>query len=319
MITGQNNISHPAVPVAAPPGIPTPASSTPIPLSTTSTPPPEQTQPNGPSATTDRHIFTPPPAPASPTTYLRTETEHADTIEDANPPGSLPSLRKPALTFSKAHAESDALPARIQRLWYINPYGDEIRLPANPRVLDALATAHSIVYSIGSLFTSIIPSLILRGVGDAIATNPSCKAKVLILNGCLDRETGPPSCPFAATDFVAAIADAARSSRLATATASAAPGRATRTEWRDYVTHVLYVEGPGTPRVDREALMEVGIECIRVIGRRVDVNAGADEGAGEEVGCRYDGKALGQALEMVVGGVAGKVKGERSRRNTLER
>lgn len=58
-----------------------------------------------------------PPSP----TRIRRETEEQDNVEDANLPGSLPSLRRPAINFSKLQEED--LPARIQRLWYINPYG----------------------------------------------------------------------------------------------------------------------------------------------------------------------------------------------------
>jgi 2-phospho-L-lactate transferase/gluconeogenesis factor (CofD/UPF0052 family) len=50
-----------------------------------------------------------------------------------------------------------------------------------------LRDADVIVYGIGSLYTSILPSLILRGVGEAVADR-DCP-KVLLLNGCHDRET----------------------------------------------------------------------------------------------------------------------------------
>jgi len=80
-------------------------------------------------------------------------------------------------------------------------------------------------------------------------------------------------------------------------------------EWMRYVTHVVYLGGEGTPKVDVGKLREKGIEAIRVYGRKV-----------EGVGMIYDGKALGQALEAMVGtgkGVIGRL-GEKSRRNTLE-
>ena len=126
-------------------------------------------------------------APPSPT-RIRRETEESDNVEDANLPGSLPSLRKPAIKFSKL--EEEDLPSRIERLWYINPYGQEMSCPANPRVLEALSKSSTVIYSIGSLFTSIIPSIILRGVGQAIAS-PGIRNKILILNSSIDRETGP--------------------------------------------------------------------------------------------------------------------------------
>ncbi|KZF26707.1 UPF0052-domain-containing protein [Xylona heveae TC161] len=216
--------------------------------------------------------------PISPTA----EAEAQDHIEDANLPGSLPTLRKQYINFSKT--EEEDLPARIERIWYINPYGQEIRPPANPRVVQALDGASCVVYSIGSLYTSIIPSLILRGVGQAIATSLTLRHKVLILNGSLDRETGPSSTPFTAMDFVAAIARAGAESR-------GLYGQPEPRELRRYVTHVVYVEGQGSPKVDREALLHLGIETVRIYGRKTT--------DGRAV--RYDEKALIQALEAILG------------------
>lgn len=224
------------------------------------------------------------------------DTERHDAIEDANLPGTLPTLRKQYINFSKA-AEDD-LPARIERLWYINPYGQEIRLAANPAVLAALGAAQAIIYSIGSLYTSLIPSLILKGVGAAVA-NPGIKYKVLILNSTNDRETGPSSAAFSALDFVGAIAKAcAESQGLA--------GRVGSNEYCNYVTHVVHLTGPGTPAVEREKLKEIGIETIKVYGRR---------GEGEGF-MRYDEKGLVQALEVTMG--RRDPRAERIRRNTLE-
>jgi hypothetical protein len=223
------------------------------------------------------------------------ETEYHDTIEDANLPGSLPTLRKQYITFSKA--DDDDLPARIERIWYINPFGQEIRLQANPRVLSALSEAQAIIYSIGSLYTSLVPSLILKGVGEAIA-NPSIRYKILILNSKNDRETGPSCAPFSAMDFVAAVVKAGAESR-------GYAGEIGRMEYKSYVTHVIHLQGPGTPRVDKEEMNQLGIETIRVYGRRM-----------EEGWLAYDGKALIQALEVTMG--RREKVGPMSRRNTLE-
>ena len=223
------------------------------------------------------------------------ETEHHDRIEDANLPGSLPSLRKQYITFSKADEEE--LPARIERLWYINPYGQEIRLSANPMVLNSLADAQAIVYSIGSLYTSIIPSLVLKGVGEAIS-NSSIRYKILILNSTIDRETGPCSNPYTALDFVAAIAKAGEESKGVFEPLDKA-------KYKNYVTHVIHLQGPGTPAVDKDELRSIGIEAIRVYGRR-------NEGEGF---VRYDERGLIQALEVTMGKRDPRVP---SRRNTLE-
>ncbi|EUC32543.1 hypothetical protein COCCADRAFT_5803 [Bipolaris zeicola 26-R-13] len=223
------------------------------------------------------------------------ETEHHDSIEDANLPGSLPTLRKQYITFSKADEEE--LPARIERLWYINPYGQEIRLSANPMVLNSLAEAQAVVYSIGSLYTSIIPSLVLKGVGEAIS-NSSIRYKILILNSTIDRETGPCSNPYTALDFVAAIAKAGEESKGVFEPLDKA-------KYKNYVTHVIHLQGPGTPAVDKDELRRIGIEAIRVYGRR-------NEGEGF---VRYDERGLIQALEVTMGKRDPRVP---SRRNTLE-
>ncbi|KAF2825611.1 UPF0052-domain-containing protein [Ophiobolus disseminans] len=223
------------------------------------------------------------------------EVEEHDRIEDANLPGSLPTLRKQYITFSKADEEE--LPARIERLWYINPYGQEIRLAANPMVLNALNDAQAIIYSIGSLYTSLVPSLILKGIGQAI-DSPSIRHKILILNSTIDRETGPSSNPYSALDFIGAIAKACEESR-------GASGPMDKSKYRNYVTHLIHLQGPGTPTVDKEELKSIGIETIRVYGRK-------DEG---ENFVRYDERGLIQALEVTMGKRDPRMP---SRRNTLE-
>lgn len=79
------------------------------------------------------------------------EGSDTDTVEDANLPGSHPSLRAQNIVFEKENEPE--LESRIERVWYINPYGQEIRPPANPKVLQALSKAGVVVFSIGSLYT----------------------------------------------------------------------------------------------------------------------------------------------------------------------
>ncbi|KAM0482371.1 hypothetical protein ACHAPX_002888 [Trichoderma viride] len=265
VITGQNDISHPSAPTAA---VPLPAST-------------------GVSTGANTGINT----PALSTNH---DLDEHDTIEDANLPGSLPALRRPAITFSKEDEED--LPSRIARIWYINPYGQEIRIPANPRVLEAIRSANIVIYSIGSLFTSLIPNLILKGVGEAIAS-PHIRNKILLLNGTTDRETGPSSNSFSGFDFVAAIANACADSR-----GLPRPGT---DEYAQYVTHVIYIEGPKSPAVDKRVFAQLGIDTMRLYGPK--------DGQGK--GGRYDAKALAQTLESIVG--RKDMRSDRSRRNTL--
>ncbi|CDZ98422.1 LPPG:FO 2-phospho-L-lactate transferase CofD/UPF0052 [Phaffia rhodozyma] len=84
---------------------------------------------------------------------------------------------------------TQGLTSRIKRILYINVYGQEIFPTPNPEFLSSLATRELFVYSCGSLWTSIMPCLALEGVGSAIATSTSLKAKIFLLNSSNDRET----------------------------------------------------------------------------------------------------------------------------------
>lgn len=114
------------------------------------------------------------------------------------------------------------LPAAVRRVYYVAADGDdaehEVALPANPRTLGALGSADSVIYGMGSIYTSIAPNLVLTGVGENIAAM-ACP-KILILNGGVDRETGrrlertrdgtnlDDPRPMTATDVVLALTDA---------------------------------------------------------------------------------------------------------------
>ncbi|KAI9649348.1 hypothetical protein NHQ30_001921 [Ciborinia camelliae] len=293
IIVGQNNISHPIAPTFVP------------------------TQPVSPATWNKR---------------LSVDLHAHDLIEDANLPGSLPTLRKQNIDFQKSHTEELSSP--IERIWYINPYGQEIRPAPNTKVLEALEDATCVIYSIGSLYTSILPCLILRDVGQAIA-DPMIKFKVLILNGCLDRET--PA--YTAKDFIQAIVRGCCGNGNGNSHGKDEDeyeNKVGEGEWKKYITHVVYLEGPGTPSVDRAELKRLGIEAVRVYGRRaepevvmlknpvIDLLKSEDEvsghmnveeivGAlgGDSAGMKYDGVGLGQALEAILGG-----KGDKGRRYT---
>lgn len=234
--------------------------------------------------------------PSAPTAIHPSTPDHSDLDfplptgdpgEDAHLPGSLPHLRLPHISFSKLADEP--LPARISRIWYINPYGQEMTPAPNPKVISAIHDADAIIYSIGSLYTSLAPSLVLRGIGDAIAGSSTSnetgpRFKILLLNGSLDRETGG----FVAQDFVAAIARACEQSR-------GVAGDAEPALWSRYVTHLIHLEGEGAPAVDRDELSARGVECVRLYGRK----SSSSDPLGQ--GMRYDDKALVQALGAIVG------------------
>ncbi len=254
--------------------------------------------------------------------------------EDANLPGSLATLRKPNIKFSKSYSHNsssspnDDLPSRIERLWYINPYGQEISPPPNPRVCEAIRSAQAIIYSIGSLYTSIIPSIVLRGVGEAIRKSPAARTKILILNGSLDREVGPRRDPFTALDFVEAIVRAGEESRGVSwrgsspprpdtlppnevpavgVTLNGTPSAPTPTKpnpqsiHSTYITHLIHLSGPAgiVPHVDAPRLRALGIHTVKVYGRKIE-EMGPDA---ETVvkGMTYDPEALKGALETILG------------------
>lgn len=280
VINGQNAISHPNEPTALTPPSPIPPSS-PLLIN------PQESS----DALSTLQI------PSVPQNNPETG------LEEAHLPGSLPDLRIPNISFSKS-AEAP-LPARISRIWYINPYGQEMHPVVNPKVLEAIQAAEAIIYSIGSLYTSLAPSLILRGVGEAIARPGGPRCKILLLNGSLDRETPE----YTAIDFIAAIARAGEESRGNT-------GEPEPATYKHYVTHLIHLEGDGAPSVDRDKLSQHGIKCIRLYGRRKDDGGGSDSGNASKGMLTYDGKALAQALSMILG--TRDPKGWYSRRNTLE-
>ena len=188
----------------------------------------------------------------------------------------------------------------------------------NRKAVSAIHDSDAIVYSIGSLYTSLAPNLILDHVGPAIATG-SARFKILILNGSLDRETGG----YGAIDFVRAIVGACEASSIRASSSSLADSSLSSNQgngivWtgdqtlvaktvRKYLTHLVYIDHPAAPQVEKNVLMAWGVETVKVYGRK-----------GEDGKMRYDGKALGQALGMVLGKRDGREGAGRSRRNTVD-
>ncbi|KAI4088630.1 MAG: hypothetical protein LQ344_005969 [Seirophora lacunosa] len=279
VITGQNAISHPSAPTALP---------------------------ESPTAVVHSSTADEPQAPSYPP-----DVSSHQSIEDATLPGSLPTLRPSFLTASKSH--EPPLPSPIHRIWYINPYGQEMQPSPNPNAVSAIRASDAVIYSIGSLYTSLAPILILNGVGEAVERGP--RFKVLILNGSLDRETGG----YGAVEFVKAVVGCLEesSSRLRGNRSGPSSDDVRALLWergatdvaavvRKHVTHLIHIDHPTAPAVGREVLASWGVECVRCYGRK-----------GEDGKMRYDEKGLGQALGVILGKRDGKERGERSRRNTI--
>lgn len=164
-----------------------------------------------------------------------------------------PELKKSQLHFNKSE-DIEPLLSPIKRVFYISPYGEEICPTAHTRVTSAIANADLLVYSIGSLMTSIVPIVILKGIGRAIASDNSHRRnRILLLNGSEDRETFG----MRALDYVRIIVELALYSQGISSIENC-------DSWSRYVTHLFYMEEPNIS-VDTEVLEEKGIKCISIL------------------------------------------------------
>lgn len=141
------------------------------------------------------------PVPSREHNYSHEGSTVASSISNTNAPPSpdndqedahLP-FSHPDLIMSQLHFHKDTnipLHSPIKRIFYINPYGQEIHPKASNRVIRNLEQSDVIIYSIGSLFTSLIPVVILQGFASAIQDDFSKRKKrIVLLNGSRDRET----------------------------------------------------------------------------------------------------------------------------------
>ncbi|CDK24632.1 unnamed protein product [Kuraishia capsulata CBS 1993] len=193
-------------------------------------------------------------------------SESEEEGEYATPAYTHPDLKKSQLHFNKD--DSIPLPSAISKIFYISPYGEEIFPAGHPRVLKCLGAADVVIYSIGSLMTSIVPVLILQGVGEAIMKEESQipKKKVLLLNGSLDRETSWLD----AGGFLETIASSLRYSMTAQKKrrASSVPNQGQRDPANlrvsSFVTHLVHLEPSENIPVDKARIESLGVKCVGV-------------------------------------------------------
>jgi 2-phospho-L-lactate transferase/gluconeogenesis factor (CofD/UPF0052 family) len=180
------------------------------------------------------------------TTSVNFYEQGSHITQDEDIPYQHPDLLISQLKFSKEVTQP--LKSPIERIFYINPYGEEIHPKANSRTIKIIGHSKMIVYSIGSLMTSIIPVLILQGIGHAIRTSRS--KKVLLLNGDTDRETFGMS----AVDFIKTVHKALRYSFGEDPNCL---------KFSDIITHLMYLEDCEIP-VDVKSIEKMGIRCIKI-------------------------------------------------------
>lgn len=229
IITGQSQISHPSTtPQAYPPPI-------------------HKTRPPTPTQEIDMQFHLGEHSLSGDESALSSEEELGNL-----PLYTHPELKKSQLHFSKSD-NIEPLLSPIKRVFYISPYGEEICPTAQSRVISTITGARIVVYSIGSLMTSIVPIIVLKGVGRAItAENNWDKKRVLFLNGCEDRETFGME----ASDYVRIIVELARYSLKKS-------NQEVCDCWSRYVTHLFYMERPNIP-VNIEFLQSKGVKCVQI-------------------------------------------------------
>ncbi|KAF9056393.1 hypothetical protein BJ165DRAFT_1381113 [Panaeolus papilionaceus] len=185
------------------------------------------------------------------------DTESPDSFIDGigEPPIQAPSSN--VLFEAVSKGDYEPLRSRICRLFYINGYGMEIQPSPNPDFISNIASRDVLVYSCGSLWTSIVPCLALRGVARTIAKSPTLKAKVLLLNTENDRETDG----YTAFDYIQVIVKTLNDNY---STASYGLGQANTTyPISAFITDLVYLRSSRNI-VDEEKLAGVGV-CCRMV------------------------------------------------------
>jgi len=166
-------------------------------------------------------------------------------------------------------------------LYYINAYGIEIHPSPNPDYLSSLASKDILVYSCGSLWTSIIPCLALRGVAAGIARSSSLRAKILLLNCKNDRETDG----YTAADYIYAIV------RTLNATyhvhAYGIGNTHTTYPVSAFITDLVYLKG---------SVLDINVKHITSMGVKCTEIEGTDEHA-----TTFDAENVRRAIRNIAG------------------
>ncbi|KAI0249470.1 UPF0052-domain-containing protein [Lactifluus subvellereus] len=192
------------------------------------------------------------------------------------------------ILFSVESKDSyERLRAPISRLYYINAYGHEIHPVPTLEYISGLDSNEVLVYSCGSLWTSIIPCLALRGVASAIASSRSLRAKVLFLNSKNDRETEG----YTAVNYIQAIARTLNERYQKDPYGLGPDNAATTYPISAFVTHIVHLRGCAV-HVDVTLAAEHGVRCIEV----------ESDTKGADGIPLYDSACAQKAMEQIIGG-----------------
>jgi 2-phospho-L-lactate transferase/gluconeogenesis factor (CofD/UPF0052 family) len=196
----------------------------------------------------------------------------------------------------KAVTATAALDHPIKRVYYATSGGSdsasneigEIFPRANKTMLKQLKNCDAIIYGMGSLYTSIVPNLILREVGETIARR-ECP-KILVFNGSIDRETSNMS----STDYVSAICDALNRKHTEHELGN---------DISAYITHIIFPCG-GEFSIDdaneKQTLYDIGfsdhkIQLVEAESMKLNKKGSKSKGNG-----RYVPSELVKAIENVI-------------------
>lgn len=214
---------------------------------------------------------------------ILSENEHLfddaeDEIEEdefANPTTILPELKASQLHFDKID-DGDMLPAAVKRILYINPYGEEIKPNGNVRALTRMKNADIIVYSIGSLLTSLLPIVILGNIAKCISERNSTK-KVLLINNKYDRE----SFGLDGVRYIKLIVDSMRKALRKFDKSKNNNNKMPmnildqeqqcRIPWNTFITDIIYLD-KGEIKIDENFMAKRGIRCHSIKDAKLMTN-----------------------------------------------
>ncbi|CAI4050596.1 hypothetical protein N7582_004956 [Saccharomyces uvarum] len=188
---------------------------------------------------------------------LEDEDEEEAEEEYANPIYILPELKNSQLHFDKIHG-SQNLPAPVNRILYINPYGEEIKPMGNPRAISKVKKADMVVYSIGSVMTSLLPILILGNLAEVILESTSTK-KVLLVNNKYDREVSGLD----GLHYVQIIIDSMTRAIKGYRQSKGNYLENTNFEWQDFITDIVYLKN-GEIEIDDATFNKHNIRCHQI-------------------------------------------------------
>ncbi|CCC71251.1 hypothetical protein NCAS_0G03640 [Naumovozyma castellii] len=181
--------------------------------------------------------------------------EVPEEVEYANPLYILPELKHSQLHYDKVD-DNEMLPSTVKKILYINPYGEEIKPNANSRAIAKVKKADMIVYSIGSLMTSLLPIIILGNLAEVIMESQETR-KVLLINNKYDRETFGLDGNHYVKVIVRSMVEAARCYKKSK---GMMVNSMKHVSWNHFITDIVYLK-EGEIKIDEDRMLAHGIHC----------------------------------------------------------